>query len=66
MALVAIGNGLMFAYIPVRLGAEGFAPTWAGGILTGLSAGGIAGCLLTGAAGAPRRPCARLHGAARR
>ena len=49
MALVAVGNGLMFAYIPVRLGAEGFAPTWAGGILTGLSAGGIAGCLLTGA-----------------
>ena len=48
MALVAVGNGLMFAYIPVRLGAEGFAPTWAGGILTGLSAGGIAGCLLTG------------------
>ena len=49
MALVAIGNGLLFAYIPVRLGAEGFPPTWAGGILTGLSAGGIAGCLLTGA-----------------
>jgi MFS family permease len=48
MALVAIGNGLLFAYIPVRLGAEGFAPTWAGSILTGLSAGGIAGCLLTG------------------
>ncbi|MDQ2705762.1 MAG: MFS transporter [Pseudomonadota bacterium] len=48
MALVAVGNGLMFAYIPVRLGVEGFAPTWAGGILTGLSAGGIAGCLLTG------------------
>ncbi|MCX7303436.1 MAG: MFS transporter [Hyphomicrobiales bacterium] len=49
MALIAVGNGLMFAYIPVRLGADGFAPTWAGGILTGLSAGGIAGCLLTGA-----------------
>jgi MFS family permease len=48
LALVAIGNGLMFAYIPVRLGAEGFPPTWAGGILTGLSAGGMAGCLLTG------------------
>jgi MFS family permease len=47
-ALVAIGNGLMFAYIPVQLGAEGFAPTWAGGILTALSAGGILGCLLTG------------------
>ncbi len=48
MALVAVGNGLLFAYIPVRLGLEGFAPTWAGSILTGLSAGGIAGCLLTG------------------
>jgi MFS family permease len=48
LGLVAIGNGLMFAFIPVRLGAEGFAPTWAGSILTGLSAGGIAGCLMTG------------------
>lgn len=47
MALAAIGNGLMFAYIPVSLGAGGYAPTWAGMILTGLSAGGIAGCLLT-------------------
>lgn len=48
MGLAAIGNGLMFAYIPVRLGMSGFEPTWAGLILTGLSAGGIAGCLLTG------------------
>lgn len=48
MALIAVGNGLLFAFIPVRLGAAGFAPTWAGAILTGLSAGGIAGCLLTG------------------
>jgi MFS family permease len=48
MALVAIGNGLMFVYIPVRLGAEGFPPTWAGLIVTGLSAGGLAGCILTG------------------
>jgi MFS family permease len=48
MALIAIGNGLMFAYIPVRLGIEGIDPTWAGLIVTGLSAGGIAGCLLTG------------------
>lgn len=46
--LVAIGNGLMFAFIPVRLAAEGFAPAWAGIILTALSAGGIAGCFLTG------------------
>ncbi|PNA59147.1 MFS transporter, partial [Pseudomonas sp. MPR-LB3] len=29
MSLIAIGNGLMFAYIPVRLGADGFDPTWA-------------------------------------
>lgn len=48
MALVAIGNGLLFAYVPVRLGAEGYAPTWAGLILTGLSAGGILGCFMTG------------------
>jgi MFS family permease len=48
MALVAIGNGLMFGYIPVRLGAEGFSPTMAGTIITGLSAGGLAGCILTG------------------
>lgn len=47
-ALVAVGNGLMFAFIPVRLGAEGLPPTWAGFILTGLSAGGMAGCFLTG------------------
>lgn len=48
MACAAVGNGLMFAYIPFRLGLAGFDPTWAGTILTGLSAGGIAGCLLTG------------------
>jgi MFS family permease len=48
MALVAVGNGLMFGYIPVRLGAEGFSPAWAGSIITGLSAGGLAGCILTG------------------
>src|SRR3954452_17757743 len=48
MALIAIGNGLMFAYIPVRLGIEGFDPVWAGLIVTGLSAGGLAGCILTG------------------
>ena len=48
MALIAVGNGLMFAYIPVRLGAAGFDPTWAGLIITGLSAGGLAGCILTG------------------
>jgi MFS family permease len=49
VTFAAIGNGLMFAYIPVRLGLSGYAPAWAGLILTGLSAGGMAGCLLTGA-----------------
>lgn len=48
MLLVAIGNGLLFAYIPIRLAAEGLPPTWAGAILTGLSAGGMVGCFLTG------------------
>lgn len=48
MGLIAVGNGLMFAYIPVRLGAEGYDPVWAGLIITGLSAGGLAGCILTG------------------
>lgn len=48
MVCAAIGNGLMFAYIPVRLGIGGFEPTWAGVILTAMSAGGIAGCFLTG------------------
>src|SRR5262249_25940965 len=40
MALVAIGNGLMVSFIPLR--------TRAASTLTGLSAGGIASCLLTG------------------
>jgi MFS family permease len=48
MLLVAVGNGLLFAYIPLRLAADGLPPTWAGAILTGLSAGGMLGCLLTG------------------
>lgn len=48
MSLLAVGNGLLFAYVPVKLGDAGLPPTWAGGILTGLSAGGLVGCLLTG------------------
>ena len=35
LGLIAVGNGLMFAYIPVRLGAEGIDPVWAGLIVTG-------------------------------
>lgn len=48
VGLVAVGNGLMFAFIPLRLAAEGFGPTWAGVVLTALSTGGMAGCFLTG------------------
>jgi len=39
---------MMAAYIPVRLGISGYDPTWAGLIVTGLSAGGVAGALFTG------------------
>jgi MFS family permease len=48
MCMIAIGNGLLFAYIPVKLAAVGFQPWVAGAMLTAMSAGGIAGCLMTG------------------
>lgn len=48
MALVAIGGGLIFAYIPIRLGELGFGPSSAGWILTSMAAGGFIGCLGTG------------------
>ncbi len=48
MALVAIGNGLIFAYVPTRLGALGYSPSMAGWIITGLAGGGFIGCLAVG------------------
>ena len=48
MGLMATGNGVMFAYIPLKLAFEGFAPWVAGTMLTALAAGGIGGCLLVG------------------
>lgn len=48
MSLLAVGNGLLFAFVPVRLGHEGLPPFWGGAILTALSAGGMVGCLLAG------------------
>jgi MFS family permease len=48
MGLLAVGNGLLFAYIPVKLAAEGFAPWVAGMIITVTAIGGLGGCLLTG------------------
>ena len=48
MGLMATGNGVMFAYIPLKLAFEGFAPWVAGTMLTALAAGGIGGCLMAG------------------
>lgn len=48
MGLIALGNGLLFTYVPVKLAAEGFAPWVAGTMLTAMAAGGFCGCLLTG------------------
>ncbi|MDW3207251.1 MAG: MFS transporter [Alphaproteobacteria bacterium] len=48
MSLIAIGGGLIFAYIPIRLGELGFGPSAAGWILTSMAAGGFIGCLGTG------------------
>lgn len=45
MTLVAVANGLMFAYVPIRLGSGGHDPVWSGAMVTALSAGGMVGCL---------------------
>ena len=48
MGLLAIGNGLLFAFIPVQLAAKGF-PVWvAGAVVTSMAAGGLIACLVTG------------------
>lgn len=48
MALIAVGGGLIFAYIPVKLGALGYAPSMPGWILTSMALGGFIGCIGTG------------------
>lgn len=48
MGLLAIGNGLLFAYVPVKLAAENFEPWVASAAVTGLAAGGFVGCLVAG------------------
>ena len=48
MGLLGFGNGLMFAWMPLRLAAEGFAPWVAGTLVTAVAAGGIVGCLMAG------------------
>jgi MFS family permease len=49
MGLIGLANGLMFAWIPVRLVDAGFAPWVAGTLVTAVAAGGIVGCLIAGA-----------------
>lgn len=48
MSLMALGNGLIFTFVPIKLGVLGYAPSVAGWLLTGMAAGGFFGCLLTG------------------
>ena len=48
MGLMAVGNGLIFAYVPVKLADAGFAPWVAGAVITAMAAGGLGGCLMTG------------------
>ncbi len=48
MGLLAIGNGLLFSFIPVQLAAKGFPPWVAGTIVTAMSAGGLVACLISG------------------
>lgn len=44
MAFMAFGNGLMFAYVPLRLAKLGYAPDVAGWVLTAMAIGGLIGC----------------------
>lgn len=48
MGLLAIGNGLLFGFIPVRLSEQGFPPWVAGAVVAAMAAGGLVGCLVTG------------------
>ena len=48
MGLVALGNGFLFAFIPVKLAAENFPPSVAGTMITGMAGGGVAACLIAG------------------
>lgn len=48
MTAVALGNGMMFAYIPFVLAREG-GPSWAAGAaVTAVAFGGLVGCVIAG------------------
>ena len=48
MAVIALGGGLLYAYVPTKLAYSGFEPWVAGAILTATGAGGFLGCLISG------------------
>ncbi|MCB1460316.1 MAG: MFS transporter, partial [Nitratireductor sp.] len=48
MTLMALGNGIMFAYVPFALTQAG-EPAWvAGTAVTMIAGGGVIGCLIAG------------------
>jgi MFS family permease len=48
MMLSAVGNGLMFVFIPARLAADNVAPWVSGAMIAAMAFGGIIGCMGTG------------------
>ena len=48
MFVAALGNGMMFAYVPFALAARGAPPWVAGAVVTGIAFGGLIGCLIAG------------------
>ena len=48
MVVSAVGNGLMFTFIPARLAADGVAPWVSGAMIASMALGGIAGCIGAG------------------
>ena len=48
MAFVALSNGLMFTYLPVRLASLGFEPWVSGAAVTSMGMGGLIGCFVAG------------------
>jgi len=48
MALIAVGNGLMATYVPVRLNAVGVESRAVGAVVTAYAVGMLLGCLLSG------------------
>ena len=48
MALIAVSNGMMHAYVPLRLSEEGFALGTNGWLLAAMGLGNFIGCFLSG------------------